>query len=66
MKKITTSLVTILLTVFALPAFADEENYIKYRQYVMKSLSANLKASAMILKAVILIIGLLPPTLLKS
>ena len=29
---------------------ADEEDYIKYRQHVMKSISANLKASSMLLK----------------
>lgn len=50
MKKISSAVLAGLLVLSISPAMAAEEDYIKYRQLVMKSLSANLKASGMILK----------------
>ena len=50
MKKITAFFITTLFIGISTPILADEEDYIKYRQYVMKSLSSNLKASGLILK----------------
>ncbi len=47
MKKL---ILLLAATLMSTPLLADDEDYIKYRQDVMKSLSANLKASSMILK----------------
>ncbi len=47
MKKILFLMITALITTSAI---ADDEDYIKYRQQIMKSISANLKASSMLLK----------------
>ena len=47
MKKILFLMITALITTSAM---ADDEDYIKYRQQIMKSISANLKATSMLLK----------------